>query len=340
MSSDNSVLTDETIKGIYRLFFDETPVSAEIIDTSRGDADFRNTVLVTSADGEKKVLKIVSNDFTIPARIRTWQRTIEEYRDLGYYCPRIIADRQGAFPSVRYRDRDCVAYAEEFSKYRSLEDLTSCMEKGLDEVYNRYLKDIWSMTARIAAKRLDYTDYPSAYCLFETFCPSDQTDEVLENALAWKALADALPDAFSRQVQKIWQLWCDNRAKLKEIYCRLPTSVFQADLNPTNLLIDEEGNFKGVIDFNLCGKDVFLNYLMRENDSETIPEALKISRAYYVFSDEEKEAALPLYRCLKPLWWSRVKALKGAGKDEAAVQKCLDAAESCLTEEIDFTRYM
>ena len=201
MNNANSNNPDETIRGIYSRFWDGDPASAEIIDTSRGDADFRNTVILTSADDEKHVLKIVSNDFTFPVKIRMWQRTIEEYRSLGYYCPRILVDRQGGFPAVRYRDRDCVAYAEEFSRYRSLEDRTSCMEKGLDEVYNQYLNDIWSMTAKIAAKKLDYTDYPSAYCLFETFCPSDQTDEVLENALEWKSVADALPDAFSEQVQ-------------------------------------------------------------------------------------------------------------------------------------------
>ena len=50
---------------------------------------------------------------------------------------------------------------------------------------NEYEEDIWITTAKIAAKYLDYTSYPSGYCLFDTFCPSDETDEVLENALSW-----------------------------------------------------------------------------------------------------------------------------------------------------------
>lgn len=331
---------EEQILDIYTRFFNGSPVSVRIIDTSRGDADFRNTMIVVSAEGEEHVLKIVSNDFTFPARIRMWQRTVEEYRCLGYYCPQIQTDKHGGFPESRYRDHDCVIYAEEFSKYKSLEDMTSCMKKELDDVYKRYLKDIWSMTAKIAAKRLDYTEFPSAYCLFETFCPSDKTDEVLENALKWKTIAESLPDVFSGQVKRIWRLWYDNREKLKKLYRKLPTSVFQADLNSTNLLVDEDGHFKGVLDFNLCGKDVFLNYLMRENDTDTIPEALKISREYYVFSEEEKEAALPLYRCLKPLWWSSVKALEKAGNNKEAIKRCLDEAETCLTKETDFRQYM
>lgn len=340
MNDNHSAAPDAEIRAIYARFFDEAPVSAEIIDSSRGEEDFRITAIVSPAEGEKRVLKIVSNDFTFPEKIRVWQRTVEEYRALGYYCPRILSDQQNGFPTVRYRDRDCVVYAEEFSRYPSLEDRTGCMEDEDDTVYNRYLKDLWSMTAKIAAKRLDYTEYPSAYCLFETFCPSDRMDEVLENALEWKQLAEALPALYAGQVQRIWRRWSENRAALEPLYRSLPRSVFQADLNATNVLIDEGGQFQGVFDFNLCGREVFLNYLMRENNTDTIPEALRIACGSYRFSETEKEAALPLYRCLKPLWWTAIQDLKNAKGDPAAIQTCLDRAEAMLTEEIDFRQYM
>ena len=47
--------------------------------------------------------------------------------------------------------------------------------------------------------------------MFETFCPSDKMDEVLENALNWKEVADTLPGEFREQVGRIWQLWTENR---------------------------------------------------------------------------------------------------------------------------------
>lgn len=59
------------------------------------------------------------------------------------------------------------------------------------------------MTAKVAAKQFDFCNYPSAYCLFETFCPSDEVDEVLENALEWKKYADNLPEKFQIQIQRI-----------------------------------------------------------------------------------------------------------------------------------------
>ena len=47
-----------------------------------------------------------------------------------------------------------------------------------------------AMTARIAAKRLDHTDFPSGYCLFEAFSPDEATDEVLDNALEFSCIYD------------------------------------------------------------------------------------------------------------------------------------------------------
>ena len=342
----NGVSVDPAISRVFACFFDGIPVSADIIDTSRGDSDFRKAVIVTTGEGDRYVLKIVSNDLTFPEKIRMWQRTVEEYRHLGYYCPQILSDRNGDFPTIPYQGHTCVVYAEEFSRYKPLEDRTASDGEEQDVNMSAYARDIWSMTAKIAAKKFDYTDYPSAYCLFETFCPSDPTDEVMENALEWKKYASALPKEFSAQVQRIWNLWSGNRELLKALYAWLPTSVFQADLNPTNLLIDEEGRFKGIYDFNLCGKDVFLNYLMRENhddfekEIEMIRSALRIASEYYVFSEDEKKAALPLYRCLKPLWFSRVDDLKNAGNDTVKIQHCLDQTEYYLTKNIDFISYM
>ena len=333
------------IKALFSRFFDGESVSAELIDTSRGEDDFRNTFIITDAGGERFVLKMVSNEFTFPERIRMWQRTAEEYRRLGYYCPRIYCDKSGGFPIIEYHGRRCIVYAEEFSIFMPLSDRTAG-ENGTDTNAMACFEDIWRMSARIAAKKLDHTEYPSGYCLFETFCPSEQTDEVMENALEWKEHALSLPAEFSEQVQRIWDAWLANREALKERYFKLPTSVFQADLNPTNLLVDESGAFRGVYDFNLCGRDVFLNYLMRENygdfeeELELIRRALSVASEHYTFSEQEKAAALPLYRCLKPLWYNRVYDLKQAGGDAVKIKHCLDRIEHYLTADIDFVSYM
>ncbi len=330
------------------LFFDDIPNKYEIKNTSRGESDFRETVILEWISGEKYVIKLSDNDFTFADKIKSWKRCAEEYRKLGYYCPDILYSKNGDFPTVVYKGHCCVAYAEEFSKYGIVDERADENSDQYTKPNKEYMDEAFVMTARIAAERLDFTDYPSGYCLFESFCPSDKTDEVLENALEWKKYADTLPAEFQLQVRRIWQRWNENRAKLKQLYFDLPTSVFQADLNPTNLLIDDNGKFVGIFDFNLCGKDVLLNYMIREicwfSDSDEeinyILDTLKNISKVYCFSDIEKRAAPLLYRCLKPLWFSEVEKLKKAGNDINAVKSCLDKTENLQTRSIDFEYYM
>lgn len=339
----NTDLENRELIKIFQLFFDELPCLYEIKNTSRSDADFRETVIADWSSGEKYAVKLSDNDFTFPEKIEAWKRCAEEYRKLGYYCPEIFSSKQGSYPRVTYKGHNCVVYAEEFCKYTAAEERFN-ENKGKTAFDIKLADAAWMMTAKAAAERFDFCDYPSAYCLFETFCPSDETDEVLANAMRWKKYADSLPEKFQPRIQRIWRRWIKNRNELEQIYCELPTSVFQADLNTTNLLIDENGEFVGVFDFNLCGRDVFLNYLFREihwqfNEKYLLETLRKVSQIY-CFSDLEKRAAPLLYRCLKPLWYTETEALKKAAADENAIRNCLDRTEQIQTKEIEFAAYM
>lgn len=323
------------VESIVSLFFDEKPVSYEIKNTSHGENDFREALIVQLESGVKYVLKLADNDFTSEDRIRIWQRCSEDYRRLGYYTPAIISSKSGGFPTVRYQDHNCVVYAEEYSLY-------ACADSsGRGLASSVHLTEILRMTAKVANLRSDYAVFPSGYCLFERFCPSDECDEVLQNAVEWYCYAQTLPSAFQPQVKRIWDEWNRNREALRTIYPKLPTSVFQADLNGSNTLCDENGNFVGIYDFNLCGRDVLLNYLFREmnwNEDEEelnrIKSALSIVGEEYAFSELEKTAAPMLYRCLKPLWYTKILRLKDAGDDCAAIQSCLDRTELALTRDL------
>lgn len=319
------------------LFTAEAVNSFTINNSSHGDNDFRETIFVTTKSGQKLVIKAACNSFTTPDSVKMWQRCTEEYIRLGYYCPAIMPSREGIFPIVMYKGHKCVLYAEEFSKYESADKNPNAAN---------FRDSLYRMTARVAAAKYDYTQSPSGYCLFETF-PGDETDEVSENALEFRKYCKTLPECFSEQAERIYTGWEANRNKLKEIYFKLPFSVFQADFNDTNVLLDKEGNFVGIYDFNLAGKDEFLNYLFREiftgsfeEELAEILRALGIVKEIYTFSKEEIEAAPLIYRCVKPIWFSRVDDLKAAGNDMAAIQKHLDDMEYALTREIDFESAM
>ena len=341
-------LGNQELLHIFSLFFDDLPSRFDIRNTSRGDQDFREAIIGEWESGEKYVIKLADNDFTFAEKIEMWKKCAEEYRNCGYYCPAILYSKKGDFPTVSYKNHRCVAYAEEYHKYHAAEKRFAKTSGETPISEDEIKKEAFLMTAKIAEKRLDFADYPSAYCLFDTFSPSDTVDEVLENALEWKKYAATLPSEFQAQIQRIWHRWNDNREELQKIYADLPTSIFQADLNLTNILLDDNGNFVGIFDFNLCGKDVLLNYLFREiywhptDEAELkyILETLKSVTKVYRFSDIEKQAAPLLYRCIKPLWFTKVKKLKEASEDKKDIKACLDRIEEMQTKAIDFESYM
>ena len=357
------------LREIIALFAGEQPADFRRIDTSHGDTDFREAVIarwdrdvLPPELGGRMVLKLADNGFTDPERIEMWERLGEEYRKRGCWCPRILRALDGSFPRVEYNGHRCIVYAEEYARFRPADSFDAAVISPMGRF--TYLDDLLRLNGRIASARLDFTHLPSAWCLFRVFDPADAEDEVTENAREWLACARKLPEAFRERVDRIWDRWQANRAYLERQYSRLPASVFQADLNSTNILLDEDGRFAGIMDFNLAGREVFLNYLFREvpyifgktaGDAPPSPEAesasltretlrrityaLSVVRTCYRFSEAEKELALPLFRCLVPLWFTSVEQLREA-KEEAAVQAALDDVELAQTMEIDFRAYM
>jgi len=338
------MILEKELAEVFYQFFDELPMEITIKNTSRGEEDFREAVIATWNSGEKYVLKLSDNDFTFPEKIKAWQRCVKEYRKLGYYCPEIFASKNRDFPMVTYKGHNCVVFAEEFCNYAVAEERCPAGDKEDVAFEKKWADAAWMMTAKVAAKQFDFCEYPSGYCLFERFCPSDKNDEVLDNALEWKEYVDKFPERFREQTERIWKRWNDNRRELERIYHKLPTSVFQADLNTSNLLLDEKGEFAGVFDFNLCGRDVFLNYFFREMhwqfELQYLLDTLKNVSRVYCFSELEKQAAPLLYRCLVPLWFTERELLLEAGQDECKIQACLNRTEELQTKEIDFASYM
>ena len=354
------------IKEIIGLFAEAQPLEYEIKNTSHGEDDFREAVIARWEKGvlppelgDRMVIKLASNGFTDPAHLEMWERLAEEYRRRGYYCPRFLRTKAGEFPWVEYQGRKCIVYGEEFARFRTADSFAAA-EISPDGRFT-YLDDLLRMNAEIAAAHLDFTDLPSAWVLFGTFDPADAEDEVMENARDWLACAEKLPESFQPQVSRIWERWQENRALLEKEYHRLPTSVFQADLNSTNILLDEEGKFSGIMDFNIAGREAFLNYLFREvpfvfgkRGEKQAPEetgswtdellrrliyGITIVKERYRFSEAEKELAQPLFRCLFPLWFTSVEQLKAA-KGEQEIQAALDDTERSQTLEIDFRSRM
>ena len=332
------------------LYYDAEVTDVEIKDSSHGESDFRKAYIVD--DGTSKmVIKYFSNSFSDQKRMMGWFRLMDEYRKIGLYCPAIIPNRHGELCYRHTVDgRDYYVYAEEFSIYQTAEQL------GAEK--QQYMPDALRSLGTIASKRLDFLDFPSAYCLLEPFAGVDTTDEETECALLFMDYIKKNLPQFLPRAEKLLDLFYKNQEECRKVYDALPASCFQADLNSSNILLDDNGKFVGLFDFNLCGREKILNYAMREalwatyqdclvdEDNnyifyfdkklddirmETFLENMSYIQQTYTFSDDEKAAFPVLLRYINTFWWYSLSELETFSKDVEKVEKMLDWFELQMT---------
>jgi hypothetical protein len=213
---------------------------------------------------------------------------------------------------------------------------------------------------KVASAKLNILDWASAYCLLEPFCAPDTTDEGTECAIAFvDYIRENLP-AYSQRAESLLELYYKRQDELRAIYHLLPTSCFQADLNDSNILLDGDNKFVGLIDFNLCGKEPILNYAVREalwgiSDNRLFGE--QDSRLYfydkeldnlrinlflenisyiqetYKFSSFEREVFPVLFRYINSFWWFHIDELKMIRDDERKLNQLFNWLERQMTRD-------
>lgn len=344
---------------LISLYFNKEPTDIKTLDLCRGDDDYRKVYIVS--DGSRKlVIKHLSNTFSDRRRIEGWFRLMEEYRKIGLYCPAVVPNRHG---ELLHRDsvdgRDYYTYAEEYAIFETAEHIGK--EAYKDALgHDCFTPDVMRSLGKIAAAKLDILDWPSAYCLLEPFCAPDTTDEGTECAVAFvNYIREKLPAHLPR-AEALLQLFYKRQEELRAVYALLPTSCFQADLNDTNILLDESLRFAGLIDFNLCGKEPILNYAVREalwalTDKRLFGE--KDSRLYfydseldklriqlflenmgyiqesYQFTNQERDIFPILFRYLNSFWWFHLDELSLISEDDAKVNQLFDWLEHQMTRD-------
>lgn len=339
------------------LYFKSEPTDVKILDLCRGEDDFRKIYIVS--DGDRRiVIKHMSNTFSDERRINGWFMLMEVYRSVGVYVPEIVTNLSGGvIASAEIDGRKYYTFAEEYSKYETVEHSEKEKCKDAQGRYT-FTPDLMRLIGRIGSMHLDFIDWPSAYCVLVPFCEPDTTDEGTECAEEFvKYVRENLP-SYTERAEELLNLFYKNQHRLAEIYDKLPTSCFQADLNDSNILIDKNRKFAGLIDFNLCGREAVLNYALREalwavddaclygKDDELLyiyDEALdKIRIAAFLrnlsfileeydFSDDERDAFGDMFRYINGFWWFHIDELKRVKDDEARLKKLFDYLKKQMT---------
>lgn len=346
---------------LFHLYYDTEPAVLERLDLCRGDDDFR-CVYITDDGKAKLAIKHTSNTFTDAERVRCWARLMDEYNKLGIYCPRIVTNKHGERIYEYTEDgREYLVYAEEFSKYDTAEHIGV---DGLRDENGRpsYIDDMLRSVGKVAAARFDFMKFRSAYCLLEPFCEPDTTDEGTECAEAFFAFVKEELPGYSARADKLKKLYYANQEALRNVYAALPESCFQADLGPSNVLLDGENKFAGLIDFNLSGREPVLNYTVRaalwkiydnrlynrdDGDRELFwyDDALDRIRIneflhniecieeFYDFSDTERAVFPVLFRYMNSFWWQHTREIKRIKDDDAKITMLLDWLEHQMTRD-------
>lgn len=359
-------LKEEFICKVFSLYSNENPITYHVVDTSHGEDDFRQAIFAEWSD-RKLVIKIASNGFTTLHRVQGWSDTIQAYRDMGYYCPAIIPTRGGSVAAeLNCEGKLCVIFAEEFATEKTAEQCGKQIYRPKD--YYIFRDEAFHFLGKVGSARLTTADFPSGNCILEAFVPGEE-DEIMENALQFKALMETMPQ-YRERTEAIWQAYLDNKEKLAAVYPQLPTSVFQADPNYTNVLLDETHRFVGLLDFNLCGRDTVLNILFRESftwfyedvlyhvpddgrfsDLFYLPEMtqrsldslihnIRLMKTTYTFTPEEIQVAPLLYRYMRPLWWTVQSCLSRNRENPAVIEAVLDWIQQEQQRDIDFASIM
>ncbi len=255
------VLEEKEILAILREYGVNKVDEIKRIDSSRGEKDIRLNYIVD----KKYVLRINSAGTMTEERLQELERLIERYKSIGVSCPRflrVVSDdaqvQDAAHHAVYSLQRDgMIVYLSEYMDYPLAEDV-----KPGAEFREKVVAHLGVLAKKYSGCDLMRTN--SMWSLIDLAPLDTDVDEKQENLDSLVlALEKAGESKLARQAVSFNHA---NREKIKRVYKRLPRCVYQGDLNDTNILV-ENGEFKGLIDFNLAGTEVNINCFVNETAS-------------------------------------------------------------------------
>ena len=244
----------DEIKSLMSTFGVESVSETELIDSSHGDNDIRwNTII-----DKRYVLRFCNAPEMTDARMEDLNRLIARYRAFGLRCPAFHRAKDGGF----FRPwNDLLVYLSDYidlpladnkegAEADALRDEVVCL---IAEFMERY-------------RDVDLSPTMGMYSLFD-LNPYDVPEGIDEKQQNMNTLCGALrkigQDALAEKLEAKNRAV---RAYLLPIYRDLPHCVTQGDENFSNVLLDEQGHFAGLIDFNLAGTDVCVNLIANNAD--------------------------------------------------------------------------
>lgn len=247
------------------------------IDSSKGEEDLRYNYIING----KYVLKMNTNGTLSEEVLQQIDLLQERYRSIEVWCPRFYLSCKGSFLEL-FQDGEHTfqCYIEEYAPYRISRDNV--------ELYS-FKKQMLGHVGKLAAKytNIGLVEQRSMWTIIDLAPLDEDIDEKQENL---DSLLDLLKEkGWNEEVKLLDKTNIECRNIIRQNFDKLPRCVYQGDLNPSNTLIDEKGDFVGIIDYNLFGTEVnincFLNecmYYWEENDFETLTANELVSKMHTI----------------------------------------------------------
>lgn len=226
----------------------------DLIETSPNDEDRRYKYNINN----EYFLKISNNKTISESFLGDIERLIKRYRSIGVYCPNLYRTIQGNLSySFKKDDMKYTCYVEDLSSYPLYESYNT-----ID--YN-FKKSVLKHLGILASKytNVDLSEIKSMWSLIELGPLDKDVDERQENMdILIKTLLDKGYDDIAT---KLFILNIESRNRIRKNSHKLSRCVYQGELNSSNILVDEDNNFSGLIDFNMFGTEVNINCFLNES---------------------------------------------------------------------------
>lgn len=240
----------EQIKNIVNQYGIQTDEISEVIDSSHGEDDIRLTYIIN----HKHVLHCTSSKNITEEFLQDMSRLIERHLSIQIYAPMLYKNNSlNYLTKIEENDQIYNCYMEEYAPYKFI---------NRNEVdFYQAKENILPFLGKLATRytNIDLSKSFSMWSIIDIPVFNEEIDEKQENI---NELCMYLSDDLKQRIQ-----YLNNQARkhIKKYFHLLPRCVFQGDLNLSNVLVNEQNEFKGIIDFNMFGTDVNINCFLNES---------------------------------------------------------------------------
>lgn len=264
------MVNERDVLEVCKLFNVLDGTITNFIDSSKNEEDQRYNYVID----DTYVLKMNTNGTITEKFLEEVNSLQERYRSIDVYCPKLYKSNEGVYLFSYSKDNvDYQCYMEEFAPYKTARDVVETYEGKLE-----MLGHIGKLAALYTD--VDLVDTRSMWSIIDLAPLDEEIDEKQDNL---NSLVELLKEkSLDDLATCLLNVNEEAREIIKSYFDALPRCVYQGDLNPSNVLVDDFGKFIGIIDFNLFGTEVnincFLNecmYYLVEEDFDTL-SALEI----------------------------------------------------------------